>query len=92
VSSGDRETRRELSRPNGATNQGKFLLWAQNSSEISKGSSRDLIAYFSRKGGNRINIWTVRPDGSGARRVTNRPGESRQALVVAGRRHARPLS
>jgi TolB protein len=41
-------------------------------------SWRDLIAYFSRKGGNRLNIWTVRPDGSDARQVTNRPGESRQ--------------
>ena len=41
-------------------------------------SSRELIAYFSRKGGNRINIWTVRPDGSDARQITNRPGESRQ--------------
>jgi Tol biopolymer transport system component len=41
-------------------------------------SSRGLIAYFSRKGGNAINIWTVRPDGSGARQVTDRSGESRQ--------------
>jgi len=41
-------------------------------------SSRDLIAYFSRKGGKGINIWTVRPDGSDARQVTDRPGESRQ--------------
>jgi Tol biopolymer transport system component len=41
-------------------------------------SSRNLIAYFSRKGGNRINIWTVRPDGSDARQITDRPGESRQ--------------
>ena len=41
-------------------------------------SSRNLIAYFSRKGGNKINTWTVRPDGSEARQITNRPGESRQ--------------
>jgi TolB protein len=41
-------------------------------------SSRDLIAYFSRKGGNKINTWTVRPDGNEARQITNRPGESRQ--------------
>jgi Tol biopolymer transport system component len=41
-------------------------------------SSRDLIAYFSKKGGNKINTWTVRPDGSEQRQVTNRPGESRQ--------------
>jgi Tol biopolymer transport system component len=41
-------------------------------------SSRGLIAYFSRKGGNRINIWTVRPDGTDARQITDRPGESRQ--------------
>ena len=27
-------------------------------------SSRDRIAYFSRQGGNRLNIWTVSPDGS----------------------------
>src|SRR5581483_6214411 len=41
-------------------------------------SSRDLIAYFSKKGGNQINIWTVRPDGTDARQITHRPGESRQ--------------
>jgi Tol biopolymer transport system component len=41
-------------------------------------SSRDLIAYFSKKGGNRINTWTVHPDGSMAQQITNRPGESRQ--------------
>lgn len=41
-------------------------------------SSRDLIAFFSRKGGNAINAWTVRPDGSQARQITNQPGESRQ--------------
>jgi TolB protein len=41
-------------------------------------SSRDLIAFFSRKGGNVINIWTVRPDGTQPRQVTDRPGESRQ--------------
>lgn len=41
-------------------------------------SSRDLIAYFSKKGGNRINTWTVRSDGTEARQITNRPGESRQ--------------
>ena len=41
-------------------------------------SARDLIAYFSRKGGNRLNIWTVRPDGSQARQMTERPGDSRQ--------------
>ena len=41
-------------------------------------SSRDLIAYFSKKGGNRINTWTARPDGSAAKQITDRPGESRQ--------------
>jgi TolB protein len=41
-------------------------------------SSRDLIAYFSKKGGNMLNIWTVRPDGSEARQISNLPGESRQ--------------
>ena len=41
-------------------------------------SQRDLIAYFSRKGGNRLNTWTARPDGSDARQITDRPGESRQ--------------
>ncbi len=41
-------------------------------------SSRDLIAYFSKKGGDRINTWIVRPDGTEARQITNRPGESRQ--------------
>ena len=41
-------------------------------------SSRDLIAFFSRKGGNKINIWTVHPDGLQARQITDRPGESRQ--------------
>jgi TolB protein len=41
-------------------------------------SSRDRIAYFSREGGNRLNIWTVPPDGSDRQQVTNRPGESRQ--------------
>jgi TolB protein len=41
-------------------------------------SSRDLIAFFSKKGGNMINVWTVRPDGSEARQVTDQPGESRQ--------------
>jgi TolB protein len=41
-------------------------------------SSRDLIAIFSRKGGNVVNTWTVRPDGSAARQITDQPGESRQ--------------
>ncbi|HMJ27664.1 MAG TPA: hypothetical protein VK512_02985 [Xanthobacteraceae bacterium] len=41
-------------------------------------SSRDLIAFFSRKGGNVINVWTVRPDGSQPRQITDQPGESRQ--------------
>jgi Tol biopolymer transport system component len=41
-------------------------------------SSRDLIAFFSRRGGNVINIWTVHPDGSQAQQITNQPGESRQ--------------
>jgi TolB protein len=41
-------------------------------------SSRDVIAYFSKKGGKQINTWTVRPDGTGAKQITNRPGESRQ--------------
>jgi TolB protein len=41
-------------------------------------SSRDVIAYFSKKGGNQINTWTARPDGTDAKQITNRPGESRQ--------------
>jgi Tol biopolymer transport system component len=41
-------------------------------------SSRDLIAFFSRKGGNVLNVWTVRADGSQPRQVTDLPGESRQ--------------
>jgi len=41
-------------------------------------SSRNSIAYFSRKGGNGLNIWTVSPDGSNERQVTNGAGESRQ--------------
>ena len=41
-------------------------------------SSRDLIAFFSRKGGNVINVWTVRPDGTQPRQITDQPGESRQ--------------
>jgi TolB protein len=41
-------------------------------------SSRDLIAFFSKNGGNTINTWTVRPDGSEPRQITDRPGESRQ--------------
>lgn len=41
-------------------------------------SSRDLISFFSRKGGNAINAWTVRPDGTQARQITNQAGESRQ--------------
>jgi TolB protein len=41
-------------------------------------SAHDLIAFFSKKGGNMINTWTVRPDGSQARQITNQPGESRQ--------------
>jgi Tol biopolymer transport system component len=31
-----------------------------------------------KKGGNAINVWTVRPDGSELRQITNQPGESRQ--------------
>jgi len=41
-------------------------------------SSHDLIAFFSKKGGNRLNTWTARPDGSEPVQVTNQPGESRQ--------------
>lgn len=41
-------------------------------------SERDVIAYFTKKGGNRLNIWTVSADGSGPQQVTNAPGESRQ--------------
>jgi len=41
-------------------------------------SARGLIAYFSRKGGNQINLWTVQPDGTQARQISNQPGESRQ--------------
>ena len=41
-------------------------------------SARSQIAYFSRKGGNQINLWTAQPDGTQARQITNQPGESRQ--------------
>jgi Tol biopolymer transport system component len=41
-------------------------------------SPDDRIAFFSKKGGNAINVWTVRPDGSELRQITNQPGESRQ--------------
>jgi TolB protein len=41
-------------------------------------SSRNRVAYFSQRGGNRLNIWTVSPDGSDPRQITNLPGESRQ--------------
>lgn len=41
-------------------------------------SSRGRIAYFSRRGGNGLNIWTVSPDGANPRQITDRPGESRQ--------------
>jgi Tol biopolymer transport system component len=41
-------------------------------------SSLNRIAYFSRQGGNRLNLWTCLSDGSDRRQVTNRPGESRQ--------------
>jgi Tol biopolymer transport system component len=41
-------------------------------------SQHGLIAFFSRKGGNRLNIWSVRPDGQDARQLTDRLGESRQ--------------
>ena len=41
-------------------------------------SAHDLIAFFSKKGGNELNVWVVRPDGSQARQVTDQPGESRQ--------------
>jgi TolB protein len=41
-------------------------------------SSLDRIAYFSRQGGNRLNLWTCLSDGSYRQQVTNRPGESRQ--------------
>jgi len=41
-------------------------------------SAHDLVAFFSKKGGNSLNVWVARPDGSQARQVTNQPGESRQ--------------
>lgn len=41
-------------------------------------STRDAIAYFSKKGGNELNVWTVLPDASASRQVTNQPGQSRQ--------------
>lgn len=41
-------------------------------------SSRDEIAFFTKKGGNVLNIWSVRPDGSQSNQITNQPGESRQ--------------
>jgi TolB protein len=41
-------------------------------------STRDVIAYFSKKGGNELNVWTVLPDGSDSRQATNQPGQSRQ--------------
>jgi len=51
-------------------------------------SSRDVIAFFSKKGGNVLNIWTVRPDGSGARQVTD---SLARAASRGGRRMATPL-
>jgi TolB protein len=41
-------------------------------------SARDIIAFFSKKGGNSLNIWVARPDGTQAQQVTDQPGESRQ--------------
>jgi TolB protein len=41
-------------------------------------SSRDVIAYFSKKGGNVTNIWTVHPDGSDPKQLTDLPGACRQ--------------
>lgn len=41
-------------------------------------SLRNRIAYFSRRGGNRLNLWTVSSDGSNPLQITDRPGESRQ--------------
>jgi Tol biopolymer transport system component len=41
-------------------------------------STRNVIAYFSKKGGNDLNIWTVLPDGSHPHQATNQPGQSRQ--------------
>jgi Tol biopolymer transport system component len=41
-------------------------------------STRNSIAYFSREGGNDLNIWTVSPDGSDRTQITDRAGESRQ--------------
>jgi Tol biopolymer transport system component len=41
-------------------------------------SAHDFIAFFSKKGGNALNVWVVRPDGSQAQQVTDQPGESRQ--------------
>jgi len=41
-------------------------------------STRNVIAYFSKKGGNELNIWTVLPDGSRPHQATNQPGQSRQ--------------
>lgn len=41
-------------------------------------SSKDRIAFFSKKGGNIHNIWTVSPDGSEPRQVTDQEGECYQ--------------
>jgi TolB protein len=41
-------------------------------------SSRDVIAFFTAKGGNVLNIWTVRPDGSQSNQTTDQQGTSRQ--------------
>jgi Tol biopolymer transport system component len=41
-------------------------------------SAHDLVAFFSKKGGNALNVWVVRPDGTQAQQVTDQPGESRQ--------------
>jgi TolB protein len=41
-------------------------------------SPSDLIAFFSRKGGNVLNVWTVRADGTQPTQITDQPGESRQ--------------
>jgi len=41
-------------------------------------STSNVIAYFSKKGGNELNVWTVLSDGLNSRQVTNQPGQSRQ--------------
>jgi Tol biopolymer transport system component len=41
-------------------------------------SARDQTTFFSKKGGNALNVWVVNPDDSQPQQITNQVGESRQ--------------